>query len=89
MEQEQIKKLSLKAIIRSINRAVGAFLFVFFMMAQLIIFTSGLKVWDWAMPLFVAPSCLVCLTVGANYWIEKNVSGCIRIGFRISFLRFF
>lgn len=72
MKLAQKKNLSLNGIIRGINRAVGTFLFVFFFMAQILVFTSDLRGAYWFMPLFVAPSCLVCLTFGADYWTRGD-----------------
>ena len=72
MEETQQIYQSRNDILRALSRAVGTFLFVFFMMAQLVVFTSNLIVWNWVMPFFVVPSSLVCLTFGADYWIGKD-----------------
>lgn len=72
MEQAQTGKFKFKNILKAACQAAETFFYVFFMMAQLIIFTSNLVVWDWVMPLFVVPSCVVCLTLGADYWISEN-----------------
>ncbi len=72
MEQVQNRPPSLKAATHWIISVLGTFLFVFFMMAGVVIFTSGMRSAYWSMPLFVIPSCMVCITFGASYWIGAN-----------------
>jgi hypothetical protein len=71
MEKEKSRKLTLKNTNNCIIQTVGTFLFVFFMMAQIIIFTTETRGANWAMPLFVLPASLICLTFGADYWVGK------------------
>ena len=72
MEKEQSKKPTLKVAIHWLIQVLSTFLFVFFMMAVIVIFTTGMRSAYWAIPLFVIPSCIVCITFGANYWIGDS-----------------
>lgn len=58
-----------KRILHWITSAIGTFLYVFFMMGTLIVFTSDLQYAYWFLPIFVIPSCLICLTYAADYWV--------------------
>lgn len=65
-------KLNIKSVLYWVIQILGTFLFVFFLMADIVIFTTGMKSAFWAMPLFVIPSCFVCITFGADYWIGND-----------------
>jgi len=69
MEQIEGKKLSPKKAIHWISSAIGTFLYVFFMIGTLIMFTSDMQYAYWFLPIFVIPSCLICLTFAADYWV--------------------
>lgn len=72
MEKTQSQKPTLQIIFRWMIQSLGTFLFVFFLMADIVIFTTGMHSAYWVMPLFVVPSCLVCITFGADYWIGND-----------------
>lgn len=72
MEKALNRKPALKGALNWIIQIFGTFLFVFFMMADIVIFTTGMKSAYWAMPLLVIPSCIVCITFGADYWIGND-----------------
>ena len=72
MEQKQTKKLELRSVLKAACHAAGTFFYVFFMMAPMIVFITGLRSGYWMMPLFVVPSSLVCLTLGADYWVGES-----------------
>jgi len=72
MEKEASEKYSLKNTFHWINSAIGTFLFVFFMMATIVIFTSDMRCAYWFMPIFIVPACLVCLTFAADYWVDHD-----------------
>ena len=72
MEKALNRKPTLKGVLNLIIQILGTFLFVFFLMADIVIFTTGMQSAYWAMPLFVIPSCFVCITFGADYWIGND-----------------
>ena len=72
MEEALNRKPTLKGVLHWIIQILGTFLFVFFLMADIVIFTTGMKSAYWAMPPFVIPSCIVCITFGADYWIGND-----------------
>jgi hypothetical protein len=61
-----------KRILHWITSAIGTFLYVFFMMATMILFTSDMQYAYWFLPIFVVPSCLVCLTFASDYWVDRD-----------------
>ena len=67
MEKEISKKPSLKEVFQWIIRAGGTFLFVFFLMGSIFIFTTGIKTSRWLLPYFILPAYLVCITFGSDY----------------------
>ena len=73
MEKAQGKKPTLQNIFRWIIQSLGTFLYVFFMMAAIIVFTTNIKGTVWLMPCFILPAYLICITFGADYWVGDNV----------------
>ena len=72
MEQEQTGKFKFKKVLKAACQAVETFFYVFFMMEPMIVYVTALESGYWLMPLFVVPSCLVCLTIAADYWVGKS-----------------
>jgi len=72
MQKKQESKNALKNLFHWINRAVGTFLFVFFMMAAFITFTTDIRGAFWIMPYFILPAYIICATAGAKYWGEED-----------------
>lgn len=76
MEKERSKKPTFKDMFHWIIRAVGTFLFVFFLMASIIVFTTDMRGTFWLMPYFILPASLICITFGADYWIGNDLVQC-------------
>ena len=72
MNDKQNQKSTYENVSHWMIQILGTFLFVFFLMADIVIFTTGMKSAYWVMPLFVIPSCIVCITLGADYWIGND-----------------
>ena len=72
MNKTLSKRPSPKEIYQWMIQILGTFLFVFFLMATIILFTTGMRGSFWFLPYFVLPSCLICITLGADYWIAGN-----------------
>jgi len=72
MEQVQGKKLTCKNVFHWINSALGTFLFVFFMMGSIFVFTTGINTSRWLLPYFILPAYLVCATFGMDYWVGDD-----------------
>jgi len=76
MEKEIYKKTAFKDIFHWIVRAVGTFLFVFFIMAAIIVFTTDMRGTFWLLPYFILPASLICITFGADYWVGEDLVRC-------------
>ncbi len=72
MDKKQGKRTNLKNLFHWINSVLGTFLFVFFIMATIIMFVTDLKNANWIMPLFVVVSCMGCITFGMDYWVRED-----------------
>jgi hypothetical protein len=72
MEKEIYKKPARKDIFHWIVRAVGTFLFVFFMMGAIFVFTAGINTSRWLLPYFILPAYLVCITFGSDYMMGED-----------------
>ena len=73
MEKEQSKKPTLKVAIHWLIQVLSTFLFVFFMMAEIIVFTTNIRGTYWLMPYFILPANLICITFGAYYWVGNDL----------------
>ena len=73
MEEARNRKPTLKGVLNWIIQILGIFLFVFFMMAAIIVFTTDTRGTNWLMPYFFLPASLTCITFGADYWVGDNV----------------
>lgn len=67
------KRPSPKDIYQWMIQILGTFLFVFFLMVTIILFTTGMRGSFWFLPYFVLPSCLICITFGADYWTAGDL----------------
>ena len=72
MENERSKRTSFRNLLNWLRRALGTFVYVFFMLASIIIFTTEMRVSYWFLPLFVLPSCIISITFGADYWVGDD-----------------
>ncbi len=72
MENERSKGTSLRNLLSLLGRTLSTFMYVFFMLASIIIFTTEMRVSYWFLPQFVIPSCMVCITFGADYWVKDD-----------------
>ena len=72
MEKEQSRKPTLKVVIHRLFQVLGTFLFVFLMMHTAIIGIMGVNNYRWLLPYFSLPAYIVCLTIGAKYWIDED-----------------
>ncbi|MEZ4628335.1 MAG: hypothetical protein R2912_09745, partial [Eubacteriales bacterium] len=61
-----------KNILLAACRAVGTFLLVFCMMHTTMISVMGLNNYRWRLPYFNLPAYIICLTLGAVYWIGED-----------------
>ena len=73
MEKEISKKPARNGIFHWLIQVFGTFLFVFFMMAEVIVFTTDIRGTVWLMPYFILPASLICITFGADYWVGDDV----------------
>ncbi len=72
MEEALNRKPTLKGVLHWIIQVLGTFLFVFLMMHTAIIGIMGVNNYRWLLPYFSLPAYIVCLTIGAKYWICED-----------------
>ncbi len=72
MEKERNKMLRFKVILRGIGSVIFAFLFSFCTISNILVFSTGMPVGRWFLPIFVLPATLVCMTFGMDYWIADD-----------------
>ena len=72
MEKALNRKPALKGVLNLIIQILGTFLFVFLMMHTAIIGIIGVNNYRWLLPYFSLPAYVVCLTIGAKYWIRED-----------------
>jgi hypothetical protein len=65
--QIKSKHQKMKEVTLWISFAFGTFLYVFFLMGAIFIFTTGIKTSRWLLPYFILPAYLVCITFGSDY----------------------
>lgn len=72
MEKERNKMLRFKVILRGIGSVIFAILFSFCTISNILVFSTGMPVGRWFLPIFVLPATLVCMTFGIDYWIGDD-----------------
>lgn len=72
MEKAQSKQPTLQDIFRLIASTVGALLFSFCLLSNILVFALSIPDGSWAFPILVLPANFICMTFGMDYWIGKD-----------------
>ena len=72
MEKEQSKKATLRIVLRWIIQVFSTFLYVFFIMGSIFVFTAGINTSRFLLPCFILPAYLISITFGSEYLIDED-----------------